>query len=997
MSKTNNLIKYWRNSLADAERMNIDPKRLEGAFAISKDAIKKGAIDSSLTEKIFQEVLRLKKEDSSIQDIFKGFVYVLICPIKAMAKVERGAENNTYDQIITPLWIPAVVSKTGDIQPKADSFPWIPRDLLEPSFGRTVTVGSVWDVDDYLTIHRQTFKQEDTWESLWEYSNGLFKHVTNQSLDEFELENYEVDPYAYILIESTEQGSAKNIIKLYDMIIRDNQIPSLLKQFASPVEERLLPLLNDADERTICKKHIGQMGYKYPLSSSQREALHHFLTLEHGEILAVNGPPGTGKTTLLQSVIATMWVEAALNKTEPPVIVAASANNQAVTNIIDSFGKIDEPEKWPLAGRWLNGVYSYGLYCPSQVKIKEAQDKFQVANYLREDKGPFPQTVEDPSYVEENKKYFLKKCSEYVQRKVSTLSSCLEILHANLKNTVSEITRGVELFQRYTEYKAEIANRYLAYNGVEQFIELMELELKRLDNEMNELRAVEDGWQKHFNTEHWLLTLFAFLPPVKNRIMIRNRYYNNSNDYKIEADFSSKIDILNVIDGKKKELISKKEMVEGKLKTAKIEVVKLKALEDSFMRWLDKNKMEWEKYGGNSHTVKMKEINNLYHLLEFMDTNLRYKAFKIATHYWECSWLIQMEEQIEGNYKETLSKENLQKKWRRYAKLTPGIVSTFYMIPKYFNAWQGDDQPLYEFIDLLIIDEAGQASPEIAAAAFSLAKKSIVVGDTLQIEPVWSISKRIDIANLKSHQLITSDSDREIDAFFDTGLAASCGNVMKIAQRASKYQKYPDERGMFLSEHRRCFDDIIAYCNELAYKGRLQPKRGNESGMLLPYMGYKDIKGKATKSGGSWGNKKEAEAIARWIKENQEALEHFYTERDEKKRKRDIKDIIGIVTPFAYQGKLIKSELRRLNIKDITVGTVHSLQGAERNVIIFSSVYDFSQKGSNYFFDNGPNMLNVAVSRAKDSFLVFGDMEIFNSNDDKKPSSILLKYLKKLE
>lgn len=110
------------------------------------------------------------------------------------------------------------------------------------------------------------------------------------------------------------------------------------------------------------------MGYKYPLSVSQRQSMHHFLALGHGQALAVNGPPGTGKTTLLQSVVASMWVEAAVNETEPPVIVAASANNQAVTNIIDSFGKIDEPEASLMAGRWLDGINSYGLYCPSQEK-----------------------------------------------------------------------------------------------------------------------------------------------------------------------------------------------------------------------------------------------------------------------------------------------------------------------------------------------------------------------------------------------------------------------------------------------------------------------------------------------------------------------------------------------------------------------------------------------------------------------------------------------------
>ncbi|WP_312025040.1 AAA domain-containing protein [Listeria booriae] len=48
---------------------------------------------------------------------------------------------------------------------------------------------------------------------------------------------------------------------------------------------------------------------------------------------------------------------------------------------------------------------------------------------------------------------------------------------------------------------------------------------------------------------------------------------------------------------------------------------------------------------------------------------------------------------------------------------------------------------------------------------------------------------------------------------------------------------------------------------------------------------------------------------------------------------------------------------------------VHPFQGAERKVIIFSSVYG-SEDGC-YFIDAGPSMMNVAMSRAKAYFFVF--------------------------
>lgn len=80
MSNAYNLIKYWRNSLADAARMNIDAKKLEDAFAISKDDIYAGVIDAWITDKLFSEASRIRKEDSAVEQDTKDFVSVLICP-----------------------------------------------------------------------------------------------------------------------------------------------------------------------------------------------------------------------------------------------------------------------------------------------------------------------------------------------------------------------------------------------------------------------------------------------------------------------------------------------------------------------------------------------------------------------------------------------------------------------------------------------------------------------------------------------------------------------------------------------------------------------------------------------------------------------------------------------------------------------------------------------------------------------------------------------------
>ena len=64
----------------------------------------------------------------------------------------------------------------------------------------------------------------------------------------------------------------------------------------------------------LSEQHLGQMGNHYPLGEKQRLALLRLMACNESEILAVNGPPGTGKTTLIQNVVANLFVKNALEK-----------------------------------------------------------------------------------------------------------------------------------------------------------------------------------------------------------------------------------------------------------------------------------------------------------------------------------------------------------------------------------------------------------------------------------------------------------------------------------------------------------------------------------------------------------------------------------------------------------------------------------------------------------------------------------------------------------
>ena len=347
--------------------------------------------------------------------------------------------------------------------------------------------------------------------------------------------------------------------------------------------------------------------------------------------------------------------------------------------------------------------------------------------------------------------------------------------------------------------------------------------------------------------------------------------------------------ILSFFDGCVKEAENQKQGFAEKLRQAKRDRARLQREEQAWGAWCVQHEFSTDRSS----------------LLDTMDTRLRYTAFKLATHYWEGRWLLEMRDQFNTDYKESQSEKKQKKRWRRYAKLAPCFVSTLYTLPNLMHAFNRKHVTLFDFIDLLIIDEGGQVSPDISGATFALAKKALVVGDMQQLEPIWSIPKSIDIGNLHQKKVIVTDDDDEVEAFFSTGLDASSGSLMKVAQRASPYQKSDErgsfERGMFLAEHRRCVPEIIQYCNRLAYGGHLIPMRKSEVDYPLPHLGYVHISGQSRRVGGSRDNRDEATVIVRWIAEHRDMLASHYSEKN-----LSLDQVVAIVTPFRPQANLLQ-------------------------------------------------------------------------------------------
>lgn len=151
-------------------------------------------------------------------------------------------------------------------------------------------------------------------------------------------------------------------------ILKEKNTPELLKSFITLKNDNLNTPLSVPELINSNTFHLGQMGFDFPISISQRKSLYTYLQ-SNEKVFAVNGPPGTGKTTLLQCIVANKFVESAIIGNAAPIILACSTNNQAVTNINDSFSK-SNTKTGRLQGRWLPEIEGYATYLPSNGKTE---------------------------------------------------------------------------------------------------------------------------------------------------------------------------------------------------------------------------------------------------------------------------------------------------------------------------------------------------------------------------------------------------------------------------------------------------------------------------------------------------------------------------------------------------------------------------------------------------------------------------------------------------
>jgi len=152
--------------------------------------------------------------------------------------------------------------------------------------------------------------------------------------------------------------------------------------------------------------------------------------------------------------------------------------------------------------------------------------------------------------------------------------------------------------------------------------------------------------------------------------------------------------------------------------------------------------------------------------------------------------------------------------------------------------------------------------------------------------------------------------------------------------------------------HNRCDEPMFWIANITTYDemmvfGKKEPNKFSFDKLGVPHSGWIDVK----RDAGTWsGNCAMAECDA--FKRLYEKLLNLGVSKDD----------IKVITPFT---DVVKNTAG--------AGTIHTMQGKEAKIIVF--ILGGSSDGALTWASSKPNLLNVAVTRAKEYLFVIGDRD----------------------
>lgn len=257
--------------------------------------------------------------------------------------------------------------------------------------------------------------------------------------------------------------------------------------------------------------------------------------------------------------------------------------------------------------------------------------------------------------------------------------------------------------------------------------------------------------------------------------------------------------------------------------------------------------------------------------------------------------------------------------------------------------------------DLVIFDEASQMYVEKGIPAIYRAKKVVIAGDPKQLRP----------SALGFGRLTDDDELYEQEVFKDIRLDAK--SLLDLARY--KYQE------TILNYHYRSqYEELIAFSNHAFYDGKLLVSP-NPSKTTIPPIEYVYVKDGVFEKRRNEAEAKSVITLLKKILKDRKNNETIGVITFNSAQRDEILDLIDqeLFKPGVYQSYFEKELFRKEDNEDqsLFVKNIENVQGDERDIIIFSMGYAKNNLGivERRFgwlnHDGGQNRLNVAITRAK--------------------------------
>lgn len=715
--------------------------------------------------------------------------------------------------------------------------------------------------------------------------------------------------------------------------------------------------------------------------------------LKEGGIMGINSPPGTGKTTLLSDIVADVIVQRAQKLikannilmfmpgeriqresdflTHFPIkdplfedagIVVASNNNTAVENISKEL-----PQRDKIDSKFTEAEY-FIAHTKSIIK-KESWGLLAVALGNSENRGLFKSNFWFNSKEEKRFSHYLGSLYNNPEEIDHTLSyrgkfeqtktelnglilefeafrKSAEAFHAALPKQLSDLKKKTNLEPDLYELKEKAITLENQIRNLKEVLDRLKAELK----ETKELIALHQlgkpsffFFQKLFNTKsfkQWNLPLQQFLGNLNKISSAISETGKEEQQLKIRLD-KNEIGQKDI----KKELV----LIESRIKAY---ATKKEALQQDYGiasnnlpdENLYKAYTEDRSAFHKSNPWSSEKLNTLRSNI-FL-TSLKIHEYAVLSNAKQFRNNINiLLEMLDG--KAAVSKTIASSVWKTFFFLVPVVSTSLASVSRLFKNLEEDS------IGWLLLDEAGQATVQSAAGIISRSKRSIIIGDPLQIEPVvTSPAKLIEILNRPYKN----------EPIWSPRLSSAQQLADRISHRGTEMKQSDEQKiwtGFPLRTHRRCADPMFSIANHIAYSDQM-------------VKATQDSKNSTALGPSAWFH------IAGKIVENKQVIREEIELLKEKLAIIQDADNIFVISPFKSVADKCHAELNK-NFPKVKCGTIHTFQGKETDTVFLVLGSDPESEGARRWASAKPNMLNVALTRAKKHFYVIGNRTLWQS------------------